>query len=115
LNGLKILKTAEKSSNNSLIQRSQHPFFSKRGDDSFFAPSGTPVQAKIEVGQPNDPYEQEADAMAEKVIQKKEAEPNQKDKQKLQTKPIAESITPIVQKKRTEEEEQAAPQGLKVN
>ncbi|MFN3848744.1 MAG: DUF4157 domain-containing protein [Spirosomataceae bacterium] len=106
------MKTTEKSSSNSLIQRSQHPFFSKRGDDSFFAPNGSPVQAKIEIGQPNDPYEQEADAMAEQVVQKKEVEPNQKDKQKLQTKPISESVSPIVQKKRNEEEESGVSQGF---
>ncbi|MGV3604189.1 MAG: DUF4157 domain-containing protein [Dyadobacter fermentans] len=106
------MKTAEKSSAHSLVQRSQHPFFSKRGEDSFFAPSGTPLQPKVEIGQPDDPYEREADAMAEQIVQKKEAEPSQKDKQKLQAKPVAESITPIVRRKRTEEEEHTAPQGF---
>lgn len=54
------------------IQRKEH-------NDSFFASSSTvqsrffstaQVQAKLEVGQPNDKYEKEADAMSEQVVQK---------------------------------------------
>jgi len=69
-------KTASQAKNNS-------PFFSKNSDNNFFA-SGvnesrffsktnkcpSPIQAKLTIGQPNDKYELEADAMADKVVQK---------------------------------------------
>jgi hypothetical protein len=44
----------------------RNPFFGNR--DSFFKP--TLVQTKLTIGQPNDAYEKEADAMAEKVVQR---------------------------------------------
>ena|GEM_PF-1101107 len=104
--------TAEKSSTSSLIQRSESPFFSKRGEDSFFAASG--VQAKLEIGQPGDAYEKEADAMAEKVMQSSAEQGVSlagKEEEKVQKKPLAESITPIVQRK-NEEEPSESPEGL---
>ncbi|MCB9287770.1 MAG: DUF4157 domain-containing protein [Lewinellaceae bacterium] len=49
------------------------PFFSPPGDGQgvspFFSPS---IQPKLKIGQPGDQYEQEADAMAEKVVQRLE-------------------------------------------
>ncbi|WP_205504338.1 eCIS core domain-containing protein [Rufibacter psychrotolerans] len=96
---------SEKSSSSALLQRSQQsPFFSKRGEDSFFAASG--VQRSIEVGQPGDRYEQEADAMAEKVLQKPPAGSAEKqDQEKLQTKPLAQGISPVSPRQNQDREE----------
>ncbi|WP_207431410.1 DUF4157 domain-containing protein [Sabulibacter ruber] len=104
---------SEKSSSSALLQRSQQsPFFSKRGEDSFFAASG--VQRSIEVGQPGDRYEQEADAMAEKVLQETPAGSAEKQEQeKLQTKPLAQGISPVPHRVNQDGEEikhQAEPQ-----
>ena len=44
------------------------PFFSKSNADTFFSPAT--IQPKLTIGQPNDKYEQEADATADKVVQK---------------------------------------------
>ena len=49
------------------------PFFSKKHSDRqpFFGPqphSASPVQTKLKVGQPGDKYEQEADAVANRVV-----------------------------------------------
>jgi hypothetical protein len=49
-------------------------FFAKKGGGGFFGPEkkGTPFfQTKLTVGQPNDVYEKEADAVADKVVQRK--------------------------------------------
>ncbi len=48
-------------------------FFSgKSSEGAFFTNSTTPtaIQPKLTIGQPNDKYEQEADAMADKVVQR---------------------------------------------
>ncbi len=67
------------SSANKQIQAKRPPFFSKEGGDSFFSKSNevptsffspATVQPKLTVGEPNDKYEVEADAMADKVVQK---------------------------------------------
>jgi hypothetical protein len=75
-------------------------FFKKGGDASLsnetpFFSKGNPVQTKLTMGQPNDQFEQEADSMANKVVQRL-AEPDS-----IQTKPIqdANNITPFVQTK----------------
>src|SRR2546421_857345 len=52
------------------------PFFQKGNDGHFFGDNSSPffrsssIQAKLTVNQPNDPYEKEADAMADKVVQR---------------------------------------------
>jgi hypothetical protein len=109
------VKTTTEKSSSSLLQRSQQsPFFSKRGEDSFFAASG--VQAKIEVGQPGDKYEQEADAMADQVMRQSVASPSEKrEGEKVQIKPLADSITPVVrwmpeEKEATEAAEAPSPE-----
>lgn len=66
--------------------RKATPFFGKPGGRGFFRggagnpggraffskePSGPSIQTKLTVGQPNDVYEKEADAMADKVVQRK--------------------------------------------
>jgi hypothetical protein len=47
----------------SLKSENEQPFFGKNNN--------TDVQAKLNIGQPNDKYEQEADAVADKVVQQK--------------------------------------------
>lgn len=64
------------------VAKKEGPFFSKGGKEGFFQPgqaqsffaggSGRQaVQTKLTVGQPNDVYEKEADAMADKVVRRK--------------------------------------------
>ncbi|WP_103069648.1 eCIS core domain-containing protein [Aquimarina sediminis] len=76
------MKTAEKNSTTtakSHIQAKQEPFFAKEGQGNFFSKSNetvtpffehTSIQPKLTIGQPNDKYEVEADAMADQVVQK---------------------------------------------
>jgi hypothetical protein len=95
------LKTHSPTSNNTTAASSQ-PFFNKKGgeaslnnDTSFFQKSnGHPVQAKLNVGKPNDKYEKEADTIADKVVQRK-------NDPKVQAKPVTAStpVTPFVQTK----------------
>ncbi len=51
-----------------MAQRKQEGFFSTKKSQvkPFFAP--TSIQAKLEIGQPNDPYEREADKVADQVM-----------------------------------------------
>ena len=49
----------KKESGNSLFVKNEKPFF-----------NASPIRAKLTVNQPNDPYEKEADAVADKVIQR---------------------------------------------
>lgn len=58
--------------------RTTAPFFGKGAGQDFFHRSGNeqqffsapPVQTKLTVGKPDDPYEREADSMADKVVQR---------------------------------------------
>ena len=80
--------------------KSKPPFFNKDSDSiftslaepevSFFSPTPMPagIQAKLSVGQPDDKYEREADAVADHVVQKLS------DPQTVQTK--SEASTPSV-------------------
>lgn len=92
-----------------------------------FRPDNTPFigpQAKLNIGKSGDKYEQEADAVADKVVNKKdlfggqpfippspsiqrtqEASAPQEESETIQEKPISESITPLVQKKEAEKED----------
>jgi hypothetical protein len=60
--------------------------------------SGT-LQAKLMIGQPGDKYEQEADQVADAVMRmpdlevKRQLEPDNKEEERLQAKPIVEMIT----------------------
>ena len=113
------MKTAEPRTVTPAIQRrAAGPFF-KKGNDSFFdpdavaekgsffsgqtktSPSHVPVvQAKLTIGQPNDKYEKEADAMADKVVQRLSApEIGSRKDAGIQAKPLAAGITPLVQRK----------------
>jgi bacterioferritin-associated ferredoxin len=60
---------------------SETPFFNKQTNNPFF------VQTKLTIGQPNDKYEQEADHIADKVVQRSAIAP------------LNNSITPFVQTK----------------
>lgn len=79
------MKTSEPKTTATSIQRktenSQEPFFQKEGAGSFFSglkdspspfftPQNNTIQAKLTIGQPNDKYEQEADAVADQVVQR---------------------------------------------
>jgi hypothetical protein len=66
--------------------------------------SGT-LQAKLRIGQPGDVYEQEADRVADEVMQmedshvKQQVEPEGEEIEELiQTKPLAEQIAPLAQR-----------------
>lgn len=85
--------------------------------------SGDIIQAKLKIGQPNDKYEQEADRVADQVmrmpepkgslvnghsslVQKKFGCPECPEKEGIQTKSIADQITPLVQRQAEPEEEE---------
>ena len=72
--------------------------------------SGT-LQAKLKIGQPGDKYEQEADRVADAVMrmpvpQVRRQPIEEEEEEQIQTKPITEQITPLVQKQVEEEEEE---------
>lgn len=80
-----------------------HDFFNKPAvGDSFFpaGPRGFPIQRKLTIGEPDDMYEKEADAMADKVVQRLAMPdvPTRGEPEAL-TKPLAATITPLVQTK----------------
>ena len=66
-------KTAT-STSTTATQTPQEPFFGKKGGEGFFesAPQGNApfIQAKLTVNQPGDIYEQEADRVADQVVQR---------------------------------------------
>nr|WP_319266276.1 DUF4157 domain-containing protein [uncultured Draconibacterium sp.] len=85
--------------------KSNQSFFSNRRESGFFA-----RQAKLNVGQPNDKYEQEADRVADQVVNGANESHSFFTSTKssaLQPKLLADSITPVVQKQEEEEEAQA--------
>jgi hypothetical protein len=57
------------------------------------------IQAKLKISQPGDPYEQEADEVADTVMRMPEPAPSEEQKTTVQTKPLATQITPLVQQK----------------
>ena len=69
--------------------------------------TGQGLQCKLDIGSVNDPLEAEADAMADRVmrmpdtplVQRKCAGCEEEEKEKLQRKPLAVSITPFIQTK----------------
>lgn len=72
------------------------PFFQKKPN------ADAAIQAKLSVGQPNDKYEQEADAMADKVVQRLSSNAGVSEgnaSNDIQAKPLAAAITPLVQRK----------------
>lgn len=93
---------------------------------SLYAPGQPPpkppgwngVQAKLTIGQPNDPYEQEADRVAEQVMSMPDSathQPVQREampEEEIQTKPLAATITPLVQREAMPEEEEVQTKTL---
>ncbi|MBW4599433.1 MAG: DUF4157 domain-containing protein [Calothrix sp. FI2-JRJ7] len=72
-------------------------------------------QAKLTINKPGDVYEQEADRVAQQVMQRMSNPAGQQqlqqkqapqEEEQLQTKPLANSITPVVQREAMPEEEQ---------
>lgn len=81
------------------LKESQKPFFNQKGEGTFFSNtkkvkppffSDYPIQTKLAIGQPGDKYEQEADLMADKVVQKLE-NPSPSKNGSVMRKPIFES------------------------
>ena len=70
------------------------------------------IQAKLKIGQPGDKYEQGADRVANQVMNMSESylqrqvEPEEEEEESLQPSPLAEQITPLVQRQVEEEEEE---------
>ena len=66
------------TSNNAIQQKQKQPFFQKKraansvgkAKSSFFSGNTPSIQTKLSIGQPGDKYEQEVDAMADKVVQR---------------------------------------------
>lgn len=72
------------------------------------------VQPKLKIGAPNDKYEQEADRVADQVMRMSEPKVQRQEmpeeeaeeaEEFIQTKPLASSITPLVQRQTMEEDE----------
>ncbi len=70
------------------------------------------IQAKLKIGRPGDEYEQEADRVAEAVtrmpepkVRRRKVE-NEEEEDLIQPKPLAEQITPLIQRQVDEEEEE---------
>ena len=91
--------------------KSSSSFFNSKNNSGFFS-----VQPKLKVGQPDDKYEVEADRVADEVVNyQSENQPffapsltqsiQKKPNKFIQEKPIAERITPLVQRQEEEEEE----------
>ena len=73
----RVKKMKSTQSKNITTANSNHsPFFQKESSNNFFEKNNNPffnassIQAKLTVNQPNDPYEKEAAAMADKVVQR---------------------------------------------
>ena len=69
------------------------------------------VQAKLTIGQPNDRYETEADHVADQVVSLPDSPVQRqvdgdKPEEELQTKPLSDQITPLVQRQESEPEEE---------
>lgn len=79
------------------------------GDTLSRLPAPAP-QAKLTVNQPGDKYEQEADAVADRVLRMGDAAPVQREdaeeeEEQVQAKPLAGAISPLVQREGEEEDE----------
>jgi hypothetical protein len=111
---MKSINTKTNSSTNQ--NKTDQPFFATKNRSNFFQQDPSPsffkstspfnvndesvLQTKLTIGEPNDKYEQEADAMADKVVQRLAApEPLTKKDASVQTKPLAATVTPLIQTK----------------
>lgn len=131
-----MFSSADKTTRHSQVQRkaaepaaflqrkAEAPFFGGKQNDTFFSPVPV-IQARLNISQPNDPHEKEADAMAERVMTMPEpavqsagsrgSEPGreavQETDKEVQAKEEqdslpAQEITPCLQCKEEKEEEQ---------
>jgi outer membrane protein OmpA-like peptidoglycan-associated protein len=82
------------------------------------------IQTKLTIGQPNDKYEQEADQVADQVMRMPDPQVQRKagssscgdlEEEQIQTKPISDRITPLVQRQVEEEEEEEVQTKLNDN
>ena len=65
------------------------------------------IQAKLKIGQPGDKYEQEAGSVAERVVDMSDFNiSRQENEEDIQTKSVADQITPLAQRQSPEEEEE---------
>ena len=76
---MKVAEAHKSSTTNHQVQTKKEPFFKKEGQNDFFTKPGNTtesffspatVQPKLKIGKPNDKYEVEADAVADKVVQR---------------------------------------------
>ena len=81
------------------LQETREPFFSRRKNQqrAFFSEAAPSVQAKLRVGKPGDPFEREADATADRVVNQT-AQPGVQKKEE-----------PKLQRQAEKEEPQAKP------
>src|SRR5580698_5839282 len=97
--------TPAKSNSAFFSKEGGNGLFSQKTGDKFFnkANNHTPfIQKKLTVGQPNDKYEQEADSMADRVVQRlSDNKTEVTNSNPIQTKPSAPlaTITPLIQTK----------------
>ena len=56
------------------------------------------LQAKLAISQPDDPYEREADRVADTVMRMPAPAPPDEEETSVQTKPLATTISPLVQR-----------------
>lgn len=99
----------------SVKPKQKSSFFSGVGSAGFFG-----LQTKLSVGKPGDMYEKEADSVADKIIERSGSDTRFFHAAEnstvnpgigfIQEKPLAETITPLVQKQEEEEEEVQAKQ-----
>ena len=100
-------------------RRSSHPSrFSYRGSDVMDQQTkihsilhSTGAQAKLNIGQSNDKYEREADHVSDQVMSMPDPKfqrqaVNEEEEETVQTKPVAEQITPLMQRQEESPEEE---------
>lgn len=81
-----------------------------------FSRQTTGIQPKLKINRPNDKFEQEADKMADQVmrmpqnnpIQRKPKKHTEEEEHKIQMKPLASQITPLIHRKLKKEEDEQA-------
>ena len=101
------------SSNNNTRYYNQASFFQKAyGNMASLRLNRKAIQAKLKIGQPNDKYEQEADRFADTVMSMPDhalQRQGEEEEEPVQAKPLAEGITPLLQRQEepVEEEEEA--------
>jgi len=78
----------------------------------------TGAQARLSVGTPNDAYEQEADRVADRVTAMPDAQvqrvAEKDEEEQIQAKPLADQITPLVQRKADAPEEEEPVQAKRI-